>query len=257
MLLDGWIHPSPQACPLGDFSENREERLEQIISAAARCSDYELLTVNAVVEGQSDMLACFLAQLMLVRPNLAAQPDSLLSMHLQLLQQVCSDGLTSLTYPHPSKTMKSVCNWRDAGRSFDWPLKQCKMPQSPSLGSKNVSMHSWVRPFLIEQGVSQRQCWMPKSWGNFFSTHLWIQNVWRIWIKSWIWMQLLLVRWKRSYVDISDFSVRFSALQYLQIVGYNWCGPKGIAETLSRVQTSLQGICPFSLRNTFQQSLGG
>ena len=108
MLLDGWIHPSPQACPLGDFSENREERLEQIISAAARCSDYELLTVNAVVEGQSDMLACFLAQLMLVRPNLAAQPDSLLSMHLQLLQQVCSDGLTSLTYPHPSKTMK-IC----------------------------------------------------------------------------------------------------------------------------------------------------
>jgi len=99
---------APEACPLGDFSENREERLEQIISAAARCSDYELLTVNAVVEGQSDMLACFLAQLMLVRPNLAAQPDSLLSMHLQLLQQVCSDGLTSLTYPHPSKTMK-IC----------------------------------------------------------------------------------------------------------------------------------------------------
>ncbi|CAJ1339367.1 unnamed protein product [Effrenium voratum] len=31
---------APEACPAG-FSENREERLEQIIATAARCSDYE------------------------------------------------------------------------------------------------------------------------------------------------------------------------------------------------------------------------
>lgn len=98
---------APEAC-VGEFSENREERLEQIIVVAGRCSDYELLTVNAVVEGQSDMLACFLAQLMLVRPNLAAQPDSLLSMHLQSLEEVCSEGLMNLTYPNPSTTMK-IC----------------------------------------------------------------------------------------------------------------------------------------------------
>lgn len=98
---------APEAC-VGEFSETREERLEQIIVVAGRCSDYELLTVNAVVEGQSDMLACFLAQLMLVRPNLAAQPDSLLSMHLQSLEEVCSEGLMHLTYPHPSTTMK-IC----------------------------------------------------------------------------------------------------------------------------------------------------
>ena len=42
-----------KAC-VGEFSENREERLEQIIVVAGRCSDYELLTVNAVVEGQSE-----------------------------------------------------------------------------------------------------------------------------------------------------------------------------------------------------------
>lgn len=54
------------------------------------------------------MLACFLAQLMLVRPNLAARAESLLSMHLQLLEQVCSNGLTSLTYPNPTETMK-IC----------------------------------------------------------------------------------------------------------------------------------------------------
>ena len=151
-----WTIASPDQACATDFAENREERLEQIIVSAGRCSDYELLTVNAVVEGQSetrpklflekttffgagvfkrpcfglrffgfpkqlgsflfdlerqldqDMLACFLAQLMLVRPNLAAQPDSLLSMHLQILEEVCSEGLMALTYPHPSKTMK-VC----------------------------------------------------------------------------------------------------------------------------------------------------
>ena len=51
--------------------------------------DYELLTVNAVVEGQSDMLACFLAQLLLQRPNLAAKKGSLIQMHLELLERVC------------------------------------------------------------------------------------------------------------------------------------------------------------------------
>ena len=34
-------------------------------------------------------LACFIAQLLLARPNLAAKQDSLLAMHLQLLEQVC------------------------------------------------------------------------------------------------------------------------------------------------------------------------
>ena len=88
------------------FSESREERLDQIIAAAARCSDYELLTVNAVVEGQSDMLACFLAALLLVRPNLSAQPDSLLAMHLQLLEQVCGEGFAALSLDNPTETMK-------------------------------------------------------------------------------------------------------------------------------------------------------
>ena len=62
--------------------------------------------MNAVVEGQSDMLACFLAALLLVRPNLAAQPDSLLAMHLQLLEQVCGDGFAALSVDNPSETMK-------------------------------------------------------------------------------------------------------------------------------------------------------
>ena len=96
-----------EACP-EEFSANREERLEQIVSAGAHLSDYDLLTVKAVVEGQSDMLACFLAQLMLVRPNLAPRPDSLLLMHLRLLERVCNHGLANLTYPQLSKTMK-IC----------------------------------------------------------------------------------------------------------------------------------------------------
>eukprot|EP00438_Fugacium_kawagutii_P012359 Skav200005 [mRNA] locus=scaffold4475:52245:53684:+ [translate_table: standard] len=107
-----------EACPQVEFSENREERLEQIIVVAGRCSDYELLTVNAVVEGQSDMLACFLAQLMLVRPNLAAHPDSLLAMHLQTLEEVCSEGLIDLTYPHPSKTMKICLQLEESWTKF-------------------------------------------------------------------------------------------------------------------------------------------
>lgn len=52
--FNGWFHRKISKACVGEFSENREERLEQIIVVAGRCSDYELLTVNAVVEGQSE-----------------------------------------------------------------------------------------------------------------------------------------------------------------------------------------------------------
>ena len=45
---------APEVCPVA-WAVQREERLEQVIATAARVGDYELLTVNAVVEGQSDM----------------------------------------------------------------------------------------------------------------------------------------------------------------------------------------------------------
>ncbi|CAE7628729.1 FIM3 [Symbiodinium necroappetens] len=97
---------APEACPVL-FSENREERLDQVIAAATRCGDgTEVLTVNAVVEGQSDMLACFVAALLLVRPNLSALPDSLLAMHLMKLEEVCGEGFAAVSIDNPSETMK-------------------------------------------------------------------------------------------------------------------------------------------------------
>lgn len=56
-----------------DLAEDPEERIEQILGAAHRCVDFELLSASAILEGQSDMLAAFFAQLFLVRPNLAAK----------------------------------------------------------------------------------------------------------------------------------------------------------------------------------------
>jgi hypothetical protein len=74
----------------------QEERLERIISAMSRCVDFELLTANAIVEGQPDMLAAFFAQLFLARPSLAPRKESLLDMHLQLLGRTCQRGMEVL-----------------------------------------------------------------------------------------------------------------------------------------------------------------
>lgn len=105
-LLLATVAPEVMQLPL---ASDLEERLDQVAAAATRCTDFELLTVNSILEGQSDMLAAFFAQLFLSRPNLAAKPDSLLAMHLQLLERVCCDGLQALAVREDSARVMRLC----------------------------------------------------------------------------------------------------------------------------------------------------
>jgi len=97
-----------------EFSEDPEERLDCIISAAVRCTDFELLTAQVILEGQSDMLAAFLAQLFLSRPNLAAKPNSLLAMHLGLLEQICIDAFQTFSNPNDQQQIIKMCMQLDS-----------------------------------------------------------------------------------------------------------------------------------------------
>ena len=142
-----------EACP-AKFSKSKEERLDQIIEAAARCSDYELLTANVVVEGQADMLACFLAQLMLVRPNLAAQPDSLLSMHLQLLERVCGKGLADLTYPQPPKTLQICLHLQGCWTEFRLAV-QAVQEATKSITAIKERVHAFLSETLAYRARGQ------------------------------------------------------------------------------------------------------
>ncbi|CAJ1330987.1 unnamed protein product, partial [Effrenium voratum] len=110
----------------------------------------EVLTVNAVVEGQSDMLACFLAQLLLVRPNLAAHPDSLLTMHLQLLEQVCGDGLT----PNPGQTMK-ICQDLEACWTEFHLAVQAVQEASKTMQGIKERVHSFLGETLSHRARGQ------------------------------------------------------------------------------------------------------
>ena len=76
-------------------SKDLEERLEQV-DAAGKYNSFKLLSQHAIIEGQADVLAGFVAQLFLARPALATRPGSSLVMHLRLLERICTDGLEAL-----------------------------------------------------------------------------------------------------------------------------------------------------------------
>eukprot|EP00928_Gymnodinium_smaydae_P039702 TRINITY_DN27059_c0_g1_i1.p1 TRINITY_DN27059_c0_g1~~TRINITY_DN27059_c0_g1_i1.p1 ORF type:complete len:1218 (-),score=337.57 TRINITY_DN27059_c0_g1_i1:5-3658(-) len=94
MLLQAVV---PELVPAESEPEKVEERAEMIATIVLRCTDFELLTATAIVEGQSDVLAAFLAQLFLARPNLKPRSDSLLAMHLKLLETTVTSGLATLS----------------------------------------------------------------------------------------------------------------------------------------------------------------
>jgi len=95
-------------------SENKEEvepevRLDCIMGTVARCVDFELLTANSIIDAQSDMLAAFFAQLFLARPSLEPRPDSLLTMHLQILEKACKRGVEALADPSNTAQVMRLC----------------------------------------------------------------------------------------------------------------------------------------------------
>jgi len=92
------------------ISHDLEERLEVIAMNASRCTDFELLTPTTILDSQSDVLAAFLAQLFLARPNLAARPDSLLKMHLGLLEETCRTGYAALASRSDRSKLMELCS---------------------------------------------------------------------------------------------------------------------------------------------------
>eukprot|EP00929_Paragymnodinium_shiwhaense_P074173 TRINITY_DN37937_c0_g1_i1.p1 TRINITY_DN37937_c0_g1~~TRINITY_DN37937_c0_g1_i1.p1 ORF type:complete len:1143 (-),score=322.28 TRINITY_DN37937_c0_g1_i1:53-3481(-) len=100
-----------------EFSSNYDDRVEQIPAVAARCADFELLTPTALIEGQSDVLAAFLAQLFLARPNLNAQAESMMEMHVKLLEATCQKGYEAVQNPgEENKNLMEYCR----GLEADW-----------------------------------------------------------------------------------------------------------------------------------------
>lgn len=92
-----------------EIPAGQEDRYDEILAAAAKCCDFELLTLNALLDGQSDMLASFLAQLFMTRPNLEAAPTSLLAMHVMLIENVCCSGLDMLSRPRSTAEAMEFC----------------------------------------------------------------------------------------------------------------------------------------------------
>lgn len=86
-----------------------EERIDEVVVRIGRVTDFELLTANAILDGQSDLLASVLAQLFLARPNLETKKESLLSMHLDLLQSYCCHSLPILAEPDNAAKVMELC----------------------------------------------------------------------------------------------------------------------------------------------------
>jgi len=111
------------------------------------------------VEGQSDMLACFLAQMLLTHPNLSARSDSLLAMHLHLLEQVCSDGLALLASPNrgPAEAMKLCLDLEARWSEFTLATQAIQEAVKTMAGVKDR-----VQLFLAET-LSHRARGQPKT----------------------------------------------------------------------------------------------
>lgn len=87
---------APDIVPEMQVSGDAMDIQQRIIAASARCVNFEVLTQEVLAEGQSDMLAAFLCGLFLHRPNLDVQRNSLMFMHLRLLDDTCRQGYAVL-----------------------------------------------------------------------------------------------------------------------------------------------------------------
>lgn len=102
---------TPKEWSIGEEDHPTSDHLlEDITAVASRCTDFELLTADAIAEGHADVLAVFLAQLFLKRSNLGVRQGSLMCMHLELLETTCREGVTVLANPGNTKSVMAFCS---------------------------------------------------------------------------------------------------------------------------------------------------
>lgn len=74
--------------PQNKLTDERSGVIDVVIEVGARCTNFGILTKEALQEGHGDILAAFIAGLFLGRPSLPVSPDSPLQQHVQQIEAV-------------------------------------------------------------------------------------------------------------------------------------------------------------------------
>mmetsp|Transcript_145066 Transcript_145066/g.266558 ORF Transcript_145066/g.266558 Transcript_145066/m.266558 type:complete len:1279 (-) Transcript_145066:45-3881(-) len=97
-------------------------RMHLVVEIGARCTSFDILTKEALIEGQADVIAAFLAGLFLSRPALPVSPQTDLKRHIEHLEASLKQG-SFQHWAEPGKdvgaSFAKLCKWlKDNRQNF-------------------------------------------------------------------------------------------------------------------------------------------